>query len=101
MLQERNEPAPLPLELPDEDLLIAIEEALFVSFPDDLRYYLLQVSDIVCGHLEPVTVSDPNSHTYLPEMAAVAWITSQIPAYLRGNPRFLLHSPGRRDSVLG
>ncbi len=73
MLRERNEPVPVPLELPDEDLLIEIEEALYVSLPDDLRDYLMQVSDVVCGHLEPVTVSDQNSHTYLPEMAAVAW----------------------------
>ena len=63
MLRERNEPVPVPLELPDEDLLIEIEEALYVSLPDDLRDYLMQVSDVVCGHLEPVTVGDPTSHT--------------------------------------
>jgi hypothetical protein len=73
LLRERNEPVPVPLELPDEDLLIEIEEALYVSLPDDLRDYLMTVSDVVCGHLEPVTVADPNSHTYLPELAAVAW----------------------------
>ena len=73
LLREQNEPVPVPLELPDEDLLIEIEEALSVALPDDLRDYLLLVSDVVCGHLEPVTVTDPHSHTYLPEMAAVAW----------------------------
>lgn len=73
ILRERNEPVPVPLELPDEDLLVEIEEELLISMPDDLRYFLLTVSDVVCGKLEPVTVSDRNSHTYLPEVAAVAW----------------------------
>ncbi len=72
-LRERNEPVPVPLELPDEDLLVEIEEALCVALPDDLRDFLLLVSDVVCGRHEPVTVTDPNSHTYLPEVAAVAW----------------------------
>ena len=73
ILREHNEPVPVPLELPDEDLLVEIEEELLISMPDDLRYFLLTVSDVVCGKLEPVTVSDRNSHTYLPEVAAVAW----------------------------
>jgi len=73
LLREANEDVPVPLELPDEDLLIEIEEALYVALPDDLRLYLATVSDVVYGHLEPVTVTDPNSHTYLPELAAVAW----------------------------
>lgn len=73
LLREVNEPVPVPLDLPDDDLLIEIEEALYISLPDDLRLFLLTVSDVVYGHLEPATVADPNSHTYLPEMAAVAW----------------------------
>ncbi len=73
MLRERNEPVPVPLELPDEDLLVEIEEQLYVALPDDLRAFLLTVSDVVCGRLEPVTVTDPNSHTFLPEVSAVAW----------------------------
>jgi hypothetical protein len=73
MLRERNEPVPVPLELPDDDLIVEIEEQLYVSLPDDLRHFLLNASDVVCGSYEPVTVTDPHSHTYLPEMAAVAW----------------------------
>ncbi len=73
ILRERNEPVPVPLDLPDEDLLVEIEEELLISMPDDLRYFLLTVSDVVYGKLEPVTVTDRNSHTYLPEFAAVAW----------------------------
>ena len=33
----------------------------------------MTVSDVVYGHLEPVTASDPHSHTYLPEVTATAW----------------------------
>jgi len=73
LLREANEPVPVPLDLPDDDLLIEIEEALYIALPDDLRLFMLTVSDVVYGHLEPATVADPNSHTYLPEMAAVAW----------------------------
>jgi len=73
LLRERNEPVPVPLELPDEDLLVEIEEQILISLPDDLRAFLLTVSDVVCGRHEPVTAADPHSHTFLPEMAAVAW----------------------------
>ena len=73
LLIEANEPVPVPLELPDEDQLIVIEEELSLSLPDDLRVFLLTVSDVVCGSVEPTTVTDPSSHTYLPEMAAMAW----------------------------
>jgi len=73
LLHERNEPVSAPLELPDEDLLVVIEEELLMAIPKDFRVYLLNASDVVYGRLEPATVADPNSHTYLPEMAAVAW----------------------------
>ncbi len=73
ILRERNEPVPVPLDLPDEDLLVEIEEELLISMPDDLRFFLLTVCDVVYGKIEPVTVTDRNSHTYLPEVAAVAW----------------------------
>ena len=72
-LRELNEPVPVPLELPDEELLVEIEEQLLISLPFELREFLLKVSDVVYGRLEPVTVTDPQSHTYLPEVAAVAW----------------------------
>ena len=40
ILRERNEPVPVPLDLPDEDLLVEIEEELLISMPDDLRFFL-------------------------------------------------------------
>jgi hypothetical protein len=72
-LRELNEPVPVPLELPDEELLVEIEEQLLINLPFELREFLLKVSDVVYGRLEPVTATDPQSHTYLPEVAAVAW----------------------------
>jgi hypothetical protein len=32
-LREANEPVPVPLELPDEDLLVEIEEMLSIDIP--------------------------------------------------------------------
>ncbi|RJG12790.1 SMI1/KNR4 family protein [Pseudomonas cavernicola] len=72
-LRELNEPVPVPLELPDEELLVEIEEQLLINIPFEFREFLLKVSDVVYGRLEPVTVTDPQSHTYLPEVASVAW----------------------------
>ncbi len=72
-LRELNQPVPVPLELPDEDLLVEIEEELLIGLPPELRDFLLQVSDVIYGRLEPVTVTDPQLHTHLPELAANAW----------------------------
>ena len=56
----------------DEDQLLDIEEALLTSLPKNLRRFLLTVSDLVIGSLEPATAADPHSHTYLADMAASA-----------------------------
>ncbi|PTU74482.1 SMI1/KNR4 family protein [Pseudomonas mangrovi] len=72
-LRERNEPVPVPLELPEEETLVEIQEEILIHLPFGLREYLLTVSDVVYGRLEPVTAADPQSHTYLPEVAAHAW----------------------------
>lgn len=72
-LQERALDVAVPLELPDEDLLVEVEEQILISLPYELREFLLQVSDVIYGSIEPVTVTDPKSHTYLPEVAANAW----------------------------
>ena len=72
-LRECNEPVLVPLTLPDEDELIEVEEQLLLSLPEEYKNFLLTVSDVVYGFIEPATITDPNSHTYLPEMAATAW----------------------------
>jgi len=80
-LQELNEPVPVPLDLPDYDTLVEVEEAILIPMPDDLKEFFLEVSNVVYGTLEPVTVADSSSHTYLPEVAAVAWDMG-VPRYL-------------------
>lgn len=72
-LRENNQPVPVPLDLPDDDDLVEIEEQILISLPDEYKSFLIEVSDVVFGSLEPATVMDPHSHTYLPEMAATAW----------------------------
>lgn len=62
-----------PLELPDEDRLVEIEEELLLPLPRALKDFLLNVSDLVIGSLEPVTVCDSYAHTHLPELTTQAW----------------------------
>lgn len=81
LLRERCEATPVPLELPDEEVLVEIQEEILLHIPYDLRQFLLTVSDVVYGSIEPVTASDPNSHTYLPEVTALAW-EQGLPRYL-------------------
>ncbi len=61
------------LELPSEDDLVLVEEEMLLPIPREMKSFLLQVSDVLCGSLEPVTVADPGAHTHLPEVTSVAW----------------------------
>jgi hypothetical protein len=81
LLRAHNLAVPVPLDLPDEDQLVCVEEELLLPIPRDLRTYLLSASDVILGALEPVTVADPNLHTHLPEVAATAWSLG-VPRYL-------------------
>lgn len=81
-LQQLKETVPTPLSLPDEDDITDAEEALYIPLADDFKEFLLTVSDVVYGSLEPVTLADPQSHTHLPDVAAIAWD--------RGMPRQLV-----------
>ena len=72
-LRELNEGIPTPLQLPEHDDLVVIQEQLLISLPDEYKEFLLTVSDVVCGTIEPATVMDSQSHLHLPEMAAHAW----------------------------
>ena len=72
-LRARNIDVLTPLELPEEDDILDVEGQLLVTLDGEYRNFLMTVSDVICGSLEPVTVADPNSHTYLPEVAATAW----------------------------
>ena len=81
ILREKNQDIPVPLDLPDMDDLVTIQEELLIHLPHDYKSFLLTVSDVVYGHIEPCTVTDPQSHTYLPEVTARAWDMG-IPRYL-------------------
>lgn len=70
-----------PLELPNEDMLVVAEEELLLPIPPDVRQFLLEASHIIYGTLEPITVADPHSHTYISEIAAVAW-SLDVPRYV-------------------
>ncbi len=80
-LRAVNMDVPTPLELPDEDLLVEIEEAMLIGLPREYKQFLLEVSDVVYGALEPATAADSGSHTYLPDLAARAW-DEGLPRYL-------------------
>ncbi len=62
-----------PLELPDEDQLVEVEEELLMPIPREFRRYLLEYSDTIYGSLEPVTASDEHSHTYIVDATAECW----------------------------
>ncbi|MCO7225684.1 SMI1/KNR4 family protein [Pleionea sp. CnH1-48] len=73
MLREKNEDRFSSVELPDLDLLVEIEEEIFIPLPKEFKDFLMSVSDVVYGSIEPVTVSDDALHTHLPDVAAEAW----------------------------
>ncbi|RCU52895.1 SMI1/KNR4 family protein [Corallincola holothuriorum] len=72
-LREVSLSVPVPVELPDDDDLVVIEEEILLPMPRDLKTFLKEVSDVVYGSIEPVTASDPYLHTHLPEVTATAW----------------------------
>ncbi len=72
-LQRKAIPQRIPLELPDDDILVEIEEEILLPIPYSFKQFLLTVSDLVCGSIEPVTASDQQAHTHLPEVTAQAW----------------------------
>lgn len=73
LLQAAHKPPLVPLELPEDDEITAIEESIYVQIRGDYREFLLCASDLVIGSLEPATVAEPSSHTYLPELTCNAW----------------------------
>ena len=72
-LRDCAETVPVALELPDMDQIVEAEEEILIGLPFEFKQFELHVSDLVIGSLEPVTIADPSSHTYLPEVTAQAW----------------------------
>jgi hypothetical protein len=97
-LRERSESTPVTLDLPTEDDLIDVQEQIYLTLPAEYREFLLSVSDVVLGSIEPSTAADRQSHTYLPEVAAEAW-QAGLPRYLIPicrvtNGYFCMHEDG-------
>jgi len=72
-LRENSVRVVIPLETPTEDQIIEAEEEILIPIPAEMREFMMKTGDIIYGTLEPVTVADPQSHTFLPEVAANAW----------------------------
>lgn len=104
-LQAAAEEVPVPLDLPTDEDLLNVEEALFLPLPRDYREFLMEVSDLVLGSLEPATASDPSAHTYLPELAASCWAHGLprylIPICVTGRTVYAITPEGEVQSWLG
>ncbi len=72
-LREQAQAVSVPLEKPQMEDIVDVEEQILIGLPTEFREFLIEVSDIIFGTIEPVTVMDPNSHTYLVEVCATAW----------------------------
>ncbi len=81
-LHELSLSVSVPLELPELEDIVLVEEQLMIGLPADFREFLMEVGDVVYGSVEPVTIMDASVHTYLPEVTALAWD--------RGIPRDLI-----------
>ena len=78
-LRNRNQVVPRPPRLPTVSEVDSVEERLRIRLPPDFRRYLLEVSDVVCGALEPVTITIPDSHTDLFSVVESAWESDGVP----------------------
>lgn len=67
-LRRLDEPVPLAIRLPSEVEVAEMERKLDVRFHPDFKTYLLAASDVTLGTIEPATITDPGSHTYLPSV---------------------------------
>ena len=70
-LRLRNELVPKPIRLPHAHEVDEAEKSIGRKFHPDFRRYLLEVSDVVLGTLEPVTIT-VKGHTDLRKVVADA-----------------------------
>ncbi|EDQ01187.1 conserved protein of unknown function [Shewanella benthica] len=98
-LQELSETVPTPLELATFEQIVVVEEEILMPLPAELKEYLLYASDVIYGSLEPVTASDPYSHTYLAEVTAYAWSIGMSREYVaicqQGNSFYCIDQEGQ------
>ncbi|WP_404418675.1 SMI1/KNR4 family protein [Marinospirillum sp.] len=81
-LRQLNEDVPKPLRLPTEHEVTEAESRLGVPFHSEFRRYLLELSDVVFGPFEPVTLTASDSHTHLDSIATHAWSDRGVPGNL-------------------
>ncbi len=91
ILNKRANHTSFPLEKPDEDQILDAQEAILIPFPKAYHQFLLSCSHLIIGGTELSTVADPQTHTYLPEVAALAWD--------QGLPRHLLPIAQKADEL--
>lgn len=72
-LLQYAEDVPVPLDEADIEDIVDAEAQILLPLPSSYKHFLLQVGHVVYGVVEPATVADPGSHTYLPELTANAW----------------------------
>ncbi len=97
-LREQAVKVSVPLEKPEIEDIVDVEEQILIGLPAEMREFLIEVSDIIFGSIEPVTVMDPQSHTYLVEVAAMAWDLGVprhlIPICQSGHSYYCIESDG-------
>jgi len=86
LLRDLNEPVPKSGKLPTAEQVDDVEQATGSAFPKDLIRYFLEVSDVVVGTLEPVTLDDRCSPGTCPN--------------LREQWRLFLHDRKRSNRIL-
>jgi hypothetical protein len=57
-----------------------VERELGLLFHQDFRRYLLEISDVVFGTIEPVTINNSGLHTNLVTVTEDGWSYSILPA---------------------
>jgi len=95
-LRKLNESVPRPLPLPSNRDVEEVELGLGVTFSPEYRAYLLNASDVVLGTLEPATITEPESHTHLPEVVATArdfGVPTQLLPFCGDNSDFYCLTP--------
>ena len=72
-LRSLNEKVPKPLRKPTTEEIELVEDKIGRKLHPDLKFYLLEASDITFGALEPVIAVNSDPRVYLPNVANEAW----------------------------
>jgi hypothetical protein len=95
-LRDLHQSPPLPTRLPSITEVNDVEKTLGVKLHPDFRKYLLEVSDVCVGTLEPVTITLPKAHTDLVTVTQAArnlGISTEFIPICHDNGDYFLVSP--------